>query len=67
MRILRQPIMHSYLLALVLIGLVVVLLASWFGIFLARGITGPIKLLAEGTHAVAGGNLDYEIPAVRRR
>jgi two-component system, NtrC family, nitrogen regulation sensor histidine kinase NtrY len=64
LRILRQPIMHSYILALVLIGLAVVLLASWFGIYLARGITGPIKLLAEGTQAVASGNLSYEIPPV---
>jgi len=64
LRILRQPIMHSYVLALLLIGLVVVLLASWFGIYLARGITGPIKLLAEGTQAVAGGNLNYEIAPV---
>ena len=62
LRVLRQPIMRSYLLALALIGLVVVLLASWFGMFLARGITGPIGLLAEGTLAVAGGNLDLEIP-----
>lgn len=64
LRILHQPIMHSYILALVLIGLAVVLLASWFGIYLARGITGPIKLLAEGTQAVAHGNLSYEIPPV---
>src|SRR5260370_7329118 len=64
LRILRQPIMHSYVLALLLIGLVVVLLASWFGIYLARGITGPIKLLAEGTQAVAGGHLHYEIAPV---
>ena len=64
LRILRQPILNSYLLALVLIGLVVVPLASWFGIFLARGITGPIKLLARGTQAIAGGDLNYRIPAV---
>ncbi|MBI3759640.1 MAG: HAMP domain-containing protein, partial [Deltaproteobacteria bacterium] len=64
LRILHQPIMHSYIAALVLIGLAVVLLASWFGIYLARGITGPIKLLAEGTQAVAAGNLSYEIPPV---
>jgi two-component system, NtrC family, nitrogen regulation sensor histidine kinase NtrY len=64
LRILRQPIMHSYILALVLIGLVVVLLASWFGIYLARGITGPIRLLAQGTQAVAGGNLSHQIPQV---
>jgi two-component system nitrogen regulation sensor histidine kinase NtrY len=64
LRILHQPIMHSYILALVLIGLAVVLLASWFGIYLARELTGPIKLLAEGTLALAGGNLNYEIPPV---
>jgi two-component system nitrogen regulation sensor histidine kinase NtrY len=62
LRILRQPIMHSYILALVLIGLAVVLLASWFGMYIARGITGPIKLLAEGTQSVAAGDLNVKIP-----
>ena len=64
LRILRQPIMNSYLLTLALIGLVVVTLASWFGIFLSRGVTGPIKLLARGTQAIAGGDLNFRIPAV---
>jgi len=64
LRILHQPIMHSYILALALIGLAVVLLGSWFGIYLARELTGPIKMLAEGTHALAAGNLNYEIPPV---
>jgi two-component system, NtrC family, nitrogen regulation sensor histidine kinase NtrY len=64
LRILREPIMNSYLLTLVLIGLVVVTLASWFGIFLSRGITGPIKLLARGTQAIAAGDLNFRIPAV---
>ncbi len=64
LRILKQPILNSYLLALVLIGLVVVLLASWFGMYLARGITGPISELAEGTHAIAAGNLNYTIDPV---
>jgi two-component system, NtrC family, nitrogen regulation sensor histidine kinase NtrY len=64
LRILRQPILNSYVLALVLIGLVVATLASWFGMYLARGITGPIKLLARGTQAVAEGNLSYRIPEV---
>jgi two-component system, NtrC family, nitrogen regulation sensor histidine kinase NtrY len=64
LRILRRPILNSYILALVLIGLVVVLLASWFGMFLARGITGPIKRLLQGTQAIAAGNLSYTIPQV---
>jgi two-component system nitrogen regulation sensor histidine kinase NtrY len=64
LKILRQPIINSYIIALVLIGLVVVTLASWFGIYLARGITGPIKLLAQGTQAVAAGNLSHRIRQV---
>jgi two-component system nitrogen regulation sensor histidine kinase NtrY len=64
LRTLRQPIMRSYFLALMLIGLVVVLLASWFGMYLARGVTVPIKLLAEGTQAIAHGDLEHEIPSV---
>jgi two-component system nitrogen regulation sensor histidine kinase NtrY len=64
LRILRQPILNSYILALFLIGLVVVLLASWFGMYLARGITGPIKRLLRGTQAIASGNLEYSIPQV---
>jgi two-component system, NtrC family, nitrogen regulation sensor histidine kinase NtrY len=64
LRILKQPILNSYILALVLIGLVVVLLASWFGMYLARGITGPISELAAGTHAIAGGDLNYTIDPV---
>ena len=64
LRILKQPILNSYILALVLIGLVVVLLASWFGMYLARGITDPIGELAAGTHAVAAGNLNYTIDPV---
>ncbi|HEY2662934.1 MAG TPA: ATP-binding protein [Candidatus Binataceae bacterium] len=65
LRILKQPILRSYILVLLLIGLVVVLLASWFGLYLARGITGPIKGLAAGTREVAAGNLTYRIPPVR--
>jgi two-component system nitrogen regulation sensor histidine kinase NtrY len=64
LRILRQPILNSYIIALVLIGLVVVTLASWFGMYLARGVTGPIQLLAQGTEAIAQGNLSYRIPPV---
>ncbi len=64
LRILKQPILNSYILALLLIGLVVVLLASWFGMYLARGITGPISSLAAGTEAIATGDLNYTIEPV---
>jgi two-component system nitrogen regulation sensor histidine kinase NtrY len=35
--------------------------ATWFGFYVARGITVPIQRLAEGTEAIAQGNLDIRI------
>jgi two-component system, NtrC family, nitrogen regulation sensor histidine kinase NtrY len=59
--ILKQPIKNSYLLTLLLITLVIIFSATWFGIYLAKGITVPIQRLAEGTHEVAHRNWDYQI------
>ena len=50
-----------YQLQLLLGFLLIVLLATWWGFRLARGVTGPIKALAEGTAEVARGNLDVVI------
>jgi two-component system nitrogen regulation sensor histidine kinase NtrY len=43
--------------------LVIVFSVTWFGLYLARGITVPIQLLAEGTREVAAGNLAYRVTA----
>jgi two-component system, NtrC family, nitrogen regulation sensor histidine kinase NtrY len=58
---LKTPIKNSYILALLLVTLVIIFGASWFGLYLAKGISGPIQKLAEGTHQVAHGNWDYKI------
>src|SRR5215813_7010950 len=58
---LKTPIKNSYVLALLLVTLVIIFAATWFGLYLAKGITGPIQQLAEGTHQVAHGNWDYKI------
>ena len=58
---LKAPVKNSYLLTLLLITLVLILAATWCGIYLSRGITVPIQKLAEGTHEVAQGNWDYQI------
>jgi two-component system, NtrC family, nitrogen regulation sensor histidine kinase NtrY len=60
---LKRPVKNSYLLTLLLITLVIIFSATWFGIYLAKGITVPIQRLAEGTHEVAHGNWDYQIEA----
>jgi two-component system nitrogen regulation sensor histidine kinase NtrY len=59
--ILKDPVKQTYMLTLLLITLVMIFAATWFGLALAKGITVPIQRLAEGTHEVAHGNLDYRI------
>ena len=59
----KAPIKGSYLLSFFIIVLLIVFAAVWFGVYLARSITVPIQSLAEGTQAVAAGNLDVRIDA----
>ena len=63
-KVLEGPIRTIYLSILTAVTLVVILLATWFGFFLAKGITVPLQALAEGTEAIARGNLDYQIDQV---
>jgi two-component system nitrogen regulation sensor histidine kinase NtrY len=51
----------AYLLSLLLFFLVIVLVGVWWGFRLAKGVTGPIAALAEGTAQVARGNLDVVV------
>ncbi|MGH7287250.1 MAG: ATP-binding protein [Myxococcota bacterium] len=50
-----------YQLVLLLFSLVTVLFAIWWGLRMAKGVTGPIRALAEGTEKVARGDLDVVI------
>ncbi len=57
----KNPIKGSYLLSFLIMTLLIIFSATWFGFYLAKGITIPIQKLAEGTHAVAQGDLDFRI------
>ncbi len=61
LKILRKPIKSSYLVALLMVTLLIIFSATWFGFYLAKGITIPIQQLAEGTEKVASGDLDFHI------
>ena len=52
---------RSYRLELLLFSLVTLLFAVWWGFRTAKGITEPIRALAEGTAEVARGNLDLAV------
>ncbi|MEI8356499.1 MAG: ATP-binding protein, partial [Deltaproteobacteria bacterium] len=58
MKMLKSPIRSGYILTLFLITVVIVFLATWFGVYLANSLTTPIKELAEATGRVAEGDLD---------
>jgi two-component system nitrogen regulation sensor histidine kinase NtrY len=61
LRLLKNPIKGIYILLFLLMTLIIVFSATWFGLYLARGITEPIQMLAEGTREVAAGNLKYKV------
>ena len=61
LKILKKPIKSSYMMALLMVTLLILFSATWFGFYLAKEMTIPIKELAEATHRIASGDLNYRI------
>jgi len=61
LKILKKPIKSSYMMALLMVTLLILFSATWFGFYLAKDITVPIKELAEATHRIATGDLNFRI------
>jgi len=57
----KNPIKGGAYLFVAVVTVLILFGATWFGFYVARGITVPIQRLAEGTEAVAKGNLDVNI------
>jgi two-component system nitrogen regulation sensor histidine kinase NtrY len=62
LQMVKHPIRSSYLATLSLVTLLIIFGATWFGLFLAKGITEPVQKLVEGTQKIIRGNLDFAIP-----
>lgn len=60
-KLLKNPVKAGYISTFLMITLLILFSATWFGFYLARGITVPIQELAEGTKAIAEGNLEFKI------
>ena len=58
---LKAPIKLSMIIMLLIITLLILFGAIWFGFFIARSMTASINKLAEGTQRVADGELDFTI------
>lgn len=62
----KDPILNNYLVTFVVMTMLILFSALWVGLYLARGVTGPIQKLAEGTRAVAAGDLSYQVEVEAR-
>jgi two-component system nitrogen regulation sensor histidine kinase NtrY len=60
----KKPVQITYFISLSIVALLVLFCAIWFGFYLAKTISIPIKELAEGTRRVAEGELSFTIGAV---
>ncbi|MGD8519641.1 MAG: ATP-binding protein [Desulfobacterales bacterium] len=63
-KLLKKPIQITYYITLSIVALLVLFCAIWFGFYLAKTISIPIKDLAEGTRRVAEGELSFSINPV---
>ncbi len=59
--LLKNPIKTSLLVMLLIVTLLIVFCAIWFGFYVAQGLTGPIGKLADATRRVADGELDFAL------
>lgn len=59
--LLKNPIKTSLLVMLLIVTLLIIFSAVWFGFYVAQGLTGPIGKLADATKRVAEGELDFVI------
>ena len=57
----KDPIKWGAYMFVAVVTVLILFGATWFGFYVARGITVPIQRLAEGTEAVAKGDLDVKI------
>jgi two-component system nitrogen regulation sensor histidine kinase NtrY len=64
LKMLRRPIRLSHFITLAIVALLIIFGATWLGFYLAKTITTPIQALAEGTHRITDGDLNFTIDQI---
>jgi two-component system nitrogen regulation sensor histidine kinase NtrY len=59
--VLRGPILGSYLSIFLAVTLLILIAATWLGLYLAKRITRPVQQLADGARAIGAGHLDVRL------
>jgi len=63
-KLLKKPIQVTYYITLSIVALLVIFCSVWFGFYMAKTITIPIRVLAEGIRRVKEGDLSVNVPMV---
>jgi two-component system nitrogen regulation sensor histidine kinase NtrY len=59
--VLRRPLQGVYLSIFLMMTLMILVSATWTGLYLAKRITRPVQLLAAGAREIGAGRLDHRI------
>ncbi|RLC31020.1 MAG: PAS domain-containing sensor histidine kinase [Deltaproteobacteria bacterium] len=61
LKMLKRPIKISNIITLSIVTLLIIFSSIWFGFYLSKEITIPIRELAEATNRIASGDYDFYI------
>jgi len=66
LRVFQKPIHSAVTILMLVVTFLILFVSVWFGFRLAKTITEPVQMLADATHRVAHGNLDFHLEAPGR-
>jgi two-component system nitrogen regulation sensor histidine kinase NtrY len=61
LRVFRRPLTGVYLLFFLMVTLMILVGATWMGLYLAKRITRPVQLLAQAAREIGAGHLDQHV------
>jgi two-component system nitrogen regulation sensor histidine kinase NtrY len=66
LRVVMRPLQGVYLSVFLIMTLMILVSATWTGLYLAKRITRPVQRLAAGAREIGAGHLDHRIEAETR-
>jgi two-component system nitrogen regulation sensor histidine kinase NtrY len=66
LQVLKGPLEGVYLSLFLMMTLMILVSATWLGLYLAKRITRPVGMLAAGAREIGAGHLDHRIEAETR-
>jgi two-component system nitrogen regulation sensor histidine kinase NtrY len=66
LRVLKQPLAGVYLSFFLMLTLMILVSATWMGLYLAKRITRPVQMLSAAANEIGAGHLDHRVEAETR-